>query len=139
MITTKCRELIEEYWSRKVDYTILDMRRLPESDLLFLIPNNVKRRYGLPLTRIDGGKKKQQKQKRKQRIIRDRMFLIIEDSIDNYISHLWPGDFFEQFVDIKHIGEEEPYVFVKPDLPTHYLYNKYRVLKPELKGKHNND
>ena len=57
----KNRKFIYEYWGRtRLGREMIKSNNVSESDLLFLIPNNVKRMRGLPLTRISGKKKKKQ-------------------------------------------------------------------------------
>ena len=58
----KHKYLIHKYWSRiELGRKMIDSNNVSESDLLFLIPNNVKKKYGLPLTRISGKEKRKQK------------------------------------------------------------------------------
>ena len=53
------KEFIYEYWNKtKLGKAMIKSNNVSESDLLFLIPNNVKRMHGLPLTRTFGKKKK---------------------------------------------------------------------------------
>ena len=76
-----------------------------ESDLLFLIPNNVKRMHGLPLTRISGKKKRKQKEQRKRFILSFKLFDIIEDIIEETLCSKWSdNEFFNEFVEVKNLN-----------------------------------
>ena len=62
----KHRYLIHKYWSgTELKKKMIDSNNVSESDLLLLMPNNVKKTYGLPLTRTSGKKKENKKDKEK--------------------------------------------------------------------------
>jgi hypothetical protein len=78
----KNKEFIYEYWGRtELGRAMIKSNNVSESDLLFLIPNNVKRMHGLPLTRISGKKKRKQKEQRKRFILSFKLFDIIEEIV----------------------------------------------------------
>lgn len=97
------KDFIYEYWSKtRLGREMLKSNNISESDLLFLIPNNVKRMHGLPATRIPGKKKRKQKEQRRRFILSFKLFDILEDTIEKTLLSNWAKDeFFQQFVDIK--------------------------------------
>lgn len=101
----KHRYLIHKYWSRtELGRKMIDSNNVSESDLLFLIPNNVKKKYGLPLTRISGKEKRKQKKTEKRFIMSFRLFDLVEEVIEKNICSKWAtNEFFEQFVDFKEV------------------------------------
>lgn len=101
----KHRYLIHKYWSRtELGRKMIDSNNVSESDLLFLIPNNVKKKYGLPLTRISGKEKRKQKRQKKRFIKSFGFFDLIEETIEKNIYSKWAtNEFFEQFVDFKEV------------------------------------
>ena len=107
----KHKSLIHKYWSRtELGRNMIDSNNVSESDLLFLTPNNVKKRYGLPLTRISGKEKRKQKRQRKRFIMSFGLFDLIEETIEKNVCSKWStNEFFEQFVDFKNvtIGDEQ--------------------------------
>lgn len=49
---------IYEYWGgTDLGKEMIKSNNVSDSDLLFLIPNNIKKMHGLPLTRMSGKKK----------------------------------------------------------------------------------
>lgn len=80
-----------------------------DSDLLFLIPNNVKRRHGLPTTRICGKRKSIEKRNRKRIIMLFQLFDMISDTIEEMIPEVCNEEFFETFVDIRNIDFSDKY------------------------------
>lgn len=101
----KYKSLIHKYWSRtNLGRKMIDSNNVSESDLLFLMPNNVKRIYGLPLTRISGKEKRKQKKRQKKFIMSFRLFDLVEETIEKNIRSKWAtNEFFEQFVDFKEV------------------------------------
>lgn len=109
----KNREFIYEYWGKtEIGRKMIASNNVSESDLLFLIPNNIKRMHGLPLTRIIGKKKKKQKRQRRKFILSFNLFDIIEKTIEETLCSKWSQDeFFQQFVDVKNVayGHEDDF------------------------------
>lgn len=99
----KNKEFIYEYWGRtELGRKMIASNNVSESDLLFLIPNNVKRMHGLPTTRIIGKKKRKQKEQRRKFILSFNLFDIIEEIIEETLCSEWSqNEFFQQLVDIK--------------------------------------
>lgn len=97
--------IIRNYWNHtKLGQAMIQSNNVSDSDLLFLIPNNTKRRLGLPLTRIFGRKKRQQKNQRKIFIASFKLFDLIEEVVEETICSNWTqNEWFGQFVDIKNI------------------------------------
>ncbi len=114
----KNKEFIYEYWSRtELGKKMIVSNNVSESDLLFLMPNNVKRMHGLPLTRISGKKKRKQKEQRRRFILSFRLFDIIEETIEEIICSKWSNnEFFEQFVDIKNVNIGDKNMWLGVDL-----------------------
>lgn len=100
------KEFIYEYWSRnRLGRYMIKSNHVSESDLLFLIPNNVKRMHGLPLTRIHGKKKRKQKDQRKRFILSFKLFDIIEDIVEETLCSKWSdNEFFGEFVEVKNLN-----------------------------------
>lgn len=82
-----------------------------ESDILFLIPNNQKRRLGLPLTHIQGRNKRQKKNHKQHYIYANKSFSVFEEQIDKLLNSEWFQDaadkFFDCFVDLRNCAEGE--------------------------------
>lgn len=102
----KNKEFIYEYWSRtEHGRMMIKSNNVSESDLLFLIPNNIKKMHGLPLTRISGKKKRKQKEQRKRFILSFKLFDIIEETIEEMICSQWSdSEFFGEFVEFKNVN-----------------------------------
>lgn len=100
------KEFVYKYWSRtEFGRKMIASNRVSDSDLLFLIPNNVKRRHGLPITRIPGKKKRQQKKQKRKHILSFNLFDIIEETVENVLSSKFSqNEFFGQFVEIKDLS-----------------------------------
>ena len=78
----KNKEFIYIYWNRtELGRKMIASNHVSEDDLLFLIPNNVKKMHGLPLTR---GTRKY-KEQRKRFIYSFSLFDIIEEIIDDVL------------------------------------------------------
>lgn len=100
----KIEVFVREYWGR-TDFgrRMLESKFVSDLDLLFLIPNNVKRRNGLPTTRICGKNKRKQKRDRRRIILSFPVF----DVISVIIEETLPQQIDEQlrtFVEIKDIS-----------------------------------
>ena len=102
----KNKEFIYEYWSKtRLGREMIKSNRVSESDLLFLIPNNVKKMHGLPLTHISGKKKRKQKEQRERFILSFRLFGLIEDIVEETLCSKWSdNEFFGEFVEVKNLG-----------------------------------
>lgn len=79
----KIETFIHEYWER-TDFgrQMLKSKFVSDLDLLFLIPNNVKRRNGFPTTRICGKNKRKQKRDKRRIILSFPLFEIISEIIE---------------------------------------------------------
>ena len=102
----KNKEFIYEYWGRtELGRAMIKSNNVSESDLLFLIPNNVKRMHGLPLIRISGKKKRKQKEQRKRFILSFKLFDIIEEIVEETLgSKFSDNEFFGEFVEVKNLN-----------------------------------
>ena len=97
-------EFVYEYWNRtELGRKMVASDSVSDSDLLFLIPNNVKRRHGLPTTRICSKRKSIEKRNRKHIIMLFQLFDMISDTIEEMIPEVCNEEFFETFVDIRNI------------------------------------
>lgn len=105
----KNKEFIYEYWNRtKLGREMIKSNNISESDLLFLIPNNVKKMHGLPLTRIPGKRKRKQKEQRRRFILTFKLFDIIEKITEEMLkSKFSDGELFGEFVDFKKLRLKE--------------------------------
>lgn len=101
----KNKKFIYEYWGRtELGRAMIKSNNVSESDLLFLIPNNVKRMHGLPLVRISDKKKKKQKEQRKIFILSFKLFDLIEDIVEETLCFKWSNnEFFDGFVEVKNL------------------------------------
>lgn len=113
----KNKEFIYEYWGRtKFGRKMIVSNHVSELDLLFLIPNNVKKRHSLPLTRIPGKKKRKLKNQRSKFILSFGVFDIIEEIIEEQLcSKFSQNEFFGQFVEVKDFREDDKW-FVGKEL-----------------------
>ena len=103
-------EFVYEYWNRtELGRKMVASDSVSDSDLLFLIPNNVKRRHGLPTTRICGERKSIEKRNRKRIIMLFQLFDMISDTIEEMIPEVCNEEFFETFVDIRNIDFSDKY------------------------------
>ena len=109
----KNKEFIYEYFSRtELGKKMIASNHISESDLLFLIPNNVKRMHGLPLTRISSKKKRKQKEQRKRFVLSFRLFDIIEDIVEETLCSKWSNnEFFNEFVEVKNLNIGDKNIF----------------------------
>lgn len=98
-------EFVYEYWNRtELGRKMVASEFVSDSDLLFLIPNNVKRMHGLPVTRTYGRRKSAIKEARRKQIMSFPLFDIISEIIDELIPKAWNGEFFGEFVDVKDVA-----------------------------------
>lgn len=97
---------IYEYWGRtEFGRRMIESDKVSESDLLFLMPNNVKKMHGLPMTRVAAKRKSNYKRLRKRMILSSVLFQIIEEIIEEpYRPEACDGEFFCQFVDFKNLN-----------------------------------
>lgn len=124
------KELILQYW-RKTDLgkKMILSNHVSYSDLLFMIPNNVKRRYGLPATRTCGKRKSYIKRNRKCRILRFKLFDLIEEIIDETLTATCDNEFFQSFVDVKNFAEGNKNDFkIEPRIDVSIPSSLYRPL-----------
>lgn len=101
----KNKKFIYEYWGKtKLGREMIKSNNISESDLLFLIPNNIKKMHGLPLTRISDKKKRKQKKQRKKFILSFKLFDMLEDIIEETLCFKWSdNEFFDEFVEVKNL------------------------------------
>lgn len=111
-MTEKQKSFVYKYWNRtELGREMIASGSVSDSDLLFLIPNNVKKMHGLPVTRTDK-KKRKNKNQRKRHILSFKIFDLLEDIIDRTIVSTWSqNDFFDKFVDVKNfvIGDKNKF------------------------------
>ena len=109
----KQKSFVYKYWNRtELGREMVASSSILDSDLLFLIPNNVKKMYGLPVTRMAGKKKRESKNQRKKHILSFKLFDLLEEVIDRTIVSTWSqNDFLINFVDIKNfaIGDKDKF------------------------------
>ncbi len=124
------KELILQYWSKTdLGKKMILSNHVSYSDLLFMIPNNVKRRYGLPVTRTLGKRKLQTKRNRKHRILGFNLFDLIEEIIDQTLTTTCDNEFFQSFVDVKNFAEGNKNDFkIEPRIDASIPFGLYRPL-----------
>lgn len=107
-MTEKQKSFVHKYWSRtELGQAMIASDSISDSDLLFLIPNNVKRRNGLPVTRTYGKRKSIIKRDRKRRISSFRLFDLISKIIEETLPKTYNNEWFGEFVDFKNVEAEE--------------------------------
>ena len=101
-------QFVYEYWSKtELGQKMIASENVSDDDLLFLIPNNVKRMHGLPVARMAGKNKRKRKNQRKRFIESFRLFDLISEIVEETICQTWyNNDFFGQFVDVKNLTLE---------------------------------
>ena len=111
----KNKEFIYKYWSKtELGRRMIASNNVSELDLLFLIPNNVKKRHGLPLTRISGSKKRKQKVQRKSLSMSFKCFEIIEELIEEALGDMFSNNnFIDSLVEVKNLGHGDKYIWKK--------------------------
>ena len=99
----KIEIFIRAYWE-KTDFgrKMLESKYVSDLDLLFLIPNNVKRRNGIPTTRICGKNKRKQKRDKRKIILSFQLFDIISEIIEETLPQQI-DEHFRTFVEVKNI------------------------------------
>lgn len=105
-MTEKQKSFVYKYWNRtELGREMIASSSVSDSDLLFLIPNNVKKMHGSPVTRMTGKKKRKNKNRRKKHILSFKLFDLLEEIIDRTIVSTWSqNDFFDRFVDVKNFA-----------------------------------
>lgn len=97
-------EFIYEYWNRtELGRAMIASNNVSESDLLFLIPNNIKKMHGLPMTRVSKKDKSKFKRNRKRHILSYKFFDLIEEMIADVLPQKLNNEFFDKFVDVKNV------------------------------------
>lgn len=95
---------IYEYWGRvELVRRMIESNCISESDLLFLMPNNVKKMHGLPMTRISAKRKSKYKRLRKRQILLYKSYKVLEEIIEETMPKL-AGEFIDRLVDIKNVS-----------------------------------
>ena len=99
-------EFVYEYWSKtELGRKMIASEGVSYSDLLFLIPNNIKRRHKLPTTRIHGKNKSTKKKLRRRLILSFGLFDTIEKMIEELLPTKITNEFFDTFVEFKNVGK----------------------------------
>ena len=109
----KYTQLIHEYWRRsELGRDMIQSDNISDLDLLFLIPNNKKKILGLPLTRISGKKKRQQKRKKTRYILTFKLFHLVEAKVERTIcSEPMVNEFFNKYADVKSLNIGDRAIF----------------------------
>lgn len=103
----KAKEVIHRYFSKtELGLRIINNDFISENDLLFLIPNNFKRRLGLKPTRVFNRRKSNSKQNRRHHILGWQYYEFIQQIIDEMLADYFnQGSFIVELVDVKNILE----------------------------------
>ena len=106
-------DFVYEYWNRtELGREMIASDRVSDNDLLFLIPNNVRKMHGLPVTRMSGKGKRKKKNQRRMHILSFRLFELIEDIVERTIVSTWSqNDFFDKFVEVKDLSAGDKHKF----------------------------
>lgn len=111
-MTEKQKSFVYRYWNRtELGRAMITSSSVSDNDLLFLIPNNIKKMHGLSVTRMTGKKKRKKKNQRKRYILSFKLFDLLEEVIDKTVSTWSQNDFFDKFVDVKNfdIGDKNKF------------------------------
>lgn len=115
-MTEKQKSFVYDYWNKtERGRMMIASGSVSESDLLFMIPNNVKRMHGLPVTRTYGKRKSIIKKNRKRFISSFVLFDLISEIIERTFPKTYNDEFIDTFVDVKNINIGDKYDF-KPDI-----------------------
>ena len=96
-------DFVYRYWSTtELGRKMIASDSVSDSDLLFMIPNNIKRRHGLPATRTYGRRKSAIKRNRKRFIQSFCLFDIISEIVEGLIPKKI-DEVFMKFVDVKDV------------------------------------
>ena len=103
----KAKEVIHRYFSKtELGLRIINSNFISENDLLFLIPNNFKRRLGLKPTRVFNRRKSNSKQNRRHHILGWQYYELIQQTINEMLEDYFnQGSFIVDLVDVKNILE----------------------------------
>lgn len=100
------KEFIRKHLSKEYGYLweYVETDYLSLEDLLFLIPNNVKKRNHIPMTRVSPKRKAKHKREVKAKIQFAPLGVILEEIINNTIPKEWQNNqFFGKFVEIEYV------------------------------------
>lgn len=98
------KEFVYKYWARKGDLgkAMIESNNVAYEDLLFLIPNNVRKVHGLPLTRIRGSHKRIKKHRMKTAILTFKLYDMLEETVNKLIGEKFSNEnYFIKFVDFR--------------------------------------
>lgn len=96
-------KFVEEYWSRsEFGRDLLKEPGVTEQDLLLLMPNNVKKMHGLPMSRSNGRRKAELKKKRVRRITS-----VVFSMVSRMIEEILPKKVNEVFSDFASVDDIE--------------------------------
>jgi hypothetical protein len=95
--------VIRKYWSRtEVGRDFLESGLFSESDLLFLMPNNVRKLHSLPMTRKHGKRGRKRILQRKRRLFENEMWAVIQGAIEQHVEAMFKtGVAFDRFASIQ--------------------------------------
>lgn len=98
------KDFVYNFWRRKGNLGIemINSNNISYDDLLFLIPNNMRKAHGLPLTRIRGSRKRIKKNRMKIAILTFKVYDIFEKTINNLIEEKFSNEnYFISFTDFR--------------------------------------
>lgn len=98
------KDFVYNFWRRKGDLgtAMINSNNISYDDLLFLIPNNMRKAHGLPLTRVRGSRKRIKKNRMKIAILTFKAYDIFEEIIDNLIKEKFSNEnYFTNFTDFR--------------------------------------
>ena len=115
------KQLLYDYISRtELGEKLVQYPQITTSQLWFLVPNNVKRRLGIPVTRVAkrGRKTRKYKQLRKRIVLSQLLFDILCKMIESNLTYDYQQNFFQSFVEIHSFDEDGN--LVRPHLTVDY-------------------
>ena len=95
------KDFVYDFWRRKgnLGTEMINSNNISYDDLLFLIPNNMRKAHGLPLTRIRGSRKRIKKNRMKIVIL---TFKVYEEMINNLIEEKFSNEnYFTSFTEFR--------------------------------------
>mgnify|MGYP006962935744 CR=1 FL=1 len=105
------REFIYKYWERtEFGREMIASGMVTEDEMYFLIPNNVKRMHGFPVTRTYGRRKSKYKGVRRKQIMTFKVFPIIEQIVKDILPKKIANSF-NAFVDFRSVPLGDKAVF----------------------------
>ena len=106
----KQKSFVYKYWNRtELGREMIASSSVSDSDLLFLIPNNVKKMNGLSVTRITSKRKRKNKNQRKKHILSFKFLDLLEKIVGRTVVSTWSQNVFDKFVNVKNFTIDDKF------------------------------